>query len=276
VPSKYFTPMPGRIIKTNGTELYVVEKGSGPVLLLLHGLGWSHALWGDLLEKLSERYRLIAGDSRGHGLSAKPPGPYSMDQMTADWVGVLNAAGINRFSVVGLSQGGMIAMRLAVTLPERVSALGLLATTSYFSEQEWAAMEERGKVALSGGPRAAAEHTAKAIFSKQFATENRGIISEFVDNRMAASMVGLRGAMAALRGFDVRSALPVVRCPALVMHGTADLVISPESAQQTVKLLPHADHVMVDGAGHILPVERPESVLQQLSRFLDVYLRAEG
>ena len=265
---RFFISLPGRLIQSNAAELFVAEEGSGPVVLLIHGLGWSHAMWRGVIAKLSGQYRVIAGDTRGHGASEKSPGPYTMEQLAADWLGILDAAGVERCAVIGLSQGGMVAMLLAAMAPDRIAALGLLGTACHFPDAAWAGMQERGRIAREMGARAAAEHTSRTLFSPGFASQNPSLIAEFIENRLSASAAALGAATASLQGFDVRSRLSEVRVPVLIMHGTEDTVISAASAAETGRLLPQAETVMIEGAGHILPVERPDIVGAQLQRFL--------
>lgn len=269
MPVKCFTPLPGRFIKSNDAELFVAEAGNGPAVLLIHGLGWSHALWHGVMMNLSADYRVIAGDTRGHGASEKSPGPYTMGQLATDWLGVLDACDAERSAVIGLSQGGMIAMRLAAMAPDRVAALGLLGTSCHFPDEAWAAMQERSRVAREMGWRASAEHTSRSLFSPEFASRNPSLVADFIDNRAAASASALGAATASLQGFDVRNSLSGVRIPVLIMHGTADTVISPASAIETGRALPQAETVMIEGAGHILPVEQPDIVEKQIRRFLE-------
>ena len=249
--------------------MFVVESGSGIPVVFIHGLGWTHALWHRLIPVFAKRYRIIAADTRGHGRSAKPPGPYTMDMLVADWLALLDACGVQRCAVVGVSQGGMIAMLLALRHPERVSALGLLSTSCKFTDEAWSAMEERRRVLNALGPVAAAEHVSKAIFSSDFHAKNPMLVDDFVRDRIAASTEGISSAMMSLRGFDVSSEISELKCPIFVMHGDADRVISPASAQTIREALPDTQLVMVEGAGHILPVERHDSVERQLGQFLD-------
>jgi 3-oxoadipate enol-lactonase len=267
--SPFFVPLPGRLIRANGIELFVSDSGTGRPVVLVHGLGWSHALWHRVISQLSGRYRVIAGDTRGHGGSSKPAGPYTMRQLASDWAGVFDACNVDSCALIGLSQGGMIAMSLAAEMPERVAALGLLATAAHFSDDAWKGMEERGKIAREMGTQAAAEQTAKSLFSPGFAAAHSSLVKDFVENRVAASAAALGAAMQSLRGFDVRHHLSRLRCPVLVMHGTADKVIPISSAEEIKAAIPQAELVRLDGAGHMLPVERPDDVEMGLARFLD-------
>ena len=268
MPSLFFSPMPGRVVEAGGTGIFVTDVGQGRPVLFLHGLGWSHALWHRQVETLSDRYRVLVGDMRGHGRSAKPPGPYTMDALAQDWLRVLQACGVEDLALVGLSQGGMVAMLIASLFPDRVKALALLGTACSFSDQAWAGMEERGRVARASGPRAAAEATARSVFSATFATRDPDFVAEFVEDRLAADAAGIGAAMGALRGFDVRERLGRISCPTLILHGTEDRVIAPENAGEVANHISGSDLHLIEGAGHILPVEHPEVVERHLTDFL--------
>jgi pimeloyl-ACP methyl ester carboxylesterase len=270
-----FTPLTGRRVPTNGTELHVVEAGSGPPLVFIHGLGWSHALFRRQIERYGDRYRVVAGDTRGHASSAKPPGPYSMDDLAADWRGVLDALHIRHCAIVGFSQGGMIAMKLAAEAPERIAALALLGTASYFAPEAKAIMEERLAAAKAAGPKAGAEAAARGIFSAGFAGKHPDVIARFVDVRSAASGEALAAATRALFDFDIRPALGRVRCPVTILHGDADRLLLPDHAREIARLLPQAELAFAAGAGHMLPLEAPQLVDETLDRFLAAHYPRE-
>src|SRR4026208_2382756 len=102
----------GRRIATDRLVINIVEAGSGPSVLLLHGLGWDHSLWNPTVEKFAPKYRMIAADTRGHGATDKPDGPYDMEMFAHDYAALADALGLKRICVIGLSQGGMVAQKL--------------------------------------------------------------------------------------------------------------------------------------------------------------------
>jgi pimeloyl-ACP methyl ester carboxylesterase len=118
----------GGLAAVNGIEIYYESLGSGAPLVMLGGLGLDVSEMGVLTGPLSQRFRVVAVDNRGAGRSAKPPGPYSIEQMAADVTAVLDRLGLPRAHVLGLSMGGRIAMALALACPERVDRLVLVAT----------------------------------------------------------------------------------------------------------------------------------------------------
>ena len=109
--------------RANGIDIHYETAGQGEPLLLLHGLGSRSEDWQLQVPAFAGCYRVITADMRGHGRTAKPPGPYSVPMMAADVLGLLDALGIDAAHLVGLSMGGMIAFQMAVDGPERVRSL---------------------------------------------------------------------------------------------------------------------------------------------------------
>jgi pimeloyl-ACP methyl ester carboxylesterase len=117
-------------VKNRGANIYWNEQGSGPPVLLIMGLSFTHEMWFRVLPVLSGYYRTIFFDNRGMGRSDVPPGPYRMRLMAQDAAAVLDAAGVSAAHVIGASMGGMIAQELALRHPSRVLSL-VLGCTSY-------------------------------------------------------------------------------------------------------------------------------------------------
>ena len=108
---------------SNGCRIYWEESGAGDPLLLIMGLGYSHDMWHRTRPAMADHYQTIVFDNRGVGKSDLPAGPYSIAQMADDAAAVLDAAGVERAHVYGISMGGMIAQELALNHPERVRSL---------------------------------------------------------------------------------------------------------------------------------------------------------
>jgi len=117
------------IVENQGARIYWDEQGQGQPILLIMGLGYTSALWHRTRPVLAQRYRTVAFDNRGVGLSDVPPAPYSIATMAADAAAVLDAAGVARAHVFGISMGGMIAQEFALRHPTRTRSL-ILGCTS--------------------------------------------------------------------------------------------------------------------------------------------------
>src|SRR5271169_6868705 len=127
-----------------GTKIYWDERGTGAPILLIMGLGYPSAMWHRSRPALSASYRTIALDNRGSGQSDVPPGPYSIPLMASDAAAVLDAAGVTKAHVFGVSMGGMIAQEFALQYPERVRSLILGCTSAggpYAVQAEPAALQ---------------------------------------------------------------------------------------------------------------------------------------
>ena len=123
--------------RANGIDIYYEMAGQGEPLLLLHGLGSRSDDWQLQLPAFAARYCVVAADMRGHGRTAKPPGPTSVPMMAADVLGLLDALGIDAAHVVGLSMGGMIAFQMAVNRPERVRSLVIVNSAPALVAHTW-------------------------------------------------------------------------------------------------------------------------------------------
>jgi len=257
-----------RRVVANGITMRAVEAGTGPTLVLMHGLGWDATLWASAACRFADRYRVVAGDTRGHGQSDKPPGPYTIELFARDWVGCLDALGIDRTCLVGFSQGGMVAQVIALEHAERVAALVLVSTACRSDPTAKEKMEERIRLARSEGPAAAARLAASSVFSKGFADAHPDVVDKFVTWRTAMPQDPLLDATRAGYGFDTSGRLSGVRVPTLVMYGDDDTLTPPAVVRHVAECIPGSDLVGVPGAGHMIPIEQPETFETRLGAFL--------
>lgn len=257
-----------RSVSSNGIVMNLVEAGAGSPLVFLHGLGWDHQLWLPALDRYAGRYHTITGDSRGHGQTDKPAGPYTMTQFADDWAGALEEVAGEAAYLVGLSQGGMIAQDLAIRTPHLVKSLVLVSTTCKEDPETVANMSERLANMRQAGARAAAEVAAKSIFSDAFRDANPDYLEDFVTARAAQPQEPLISAMAALKDFDYRDGLKNLDIPTLVIAGTEDALTPPAAVREVAAHIAGAELVEIEGAGHIIPVEQPETFYRTIDQFL--------
>jgi pimeloyl-ACP methyl ester carboxylesterase len=264
--------MKTKMLSTNGTRMNVVEAGKGRPLVFLHGLGWDHEMWLPFMTEFSGRYRVIAGDTRGHGSSDKPPGPYSIQMFSDDWHGALQSLGVKDACIIGFSQGGMIAQMLAVQHPEDVGALLLACTTCRSSPDAKQILEDRIREARSNGAEAAARLAAKSVFSPAFIAAHPERLETFVSWRAAMDQAAIAEATRAAYGFDVASALRSIDVPVKVVYGECDQLTKPQLVKNLAEALPEGTELVgVPEAGHMVPIEQPRRFEEIVSTFLDKY-----
>lgn len=121
---------PGQTIQSNGIEIYYEKTGNGPYVILIEGLGVETWLYEENIPELSKYFTTIVYDNRGVGHSTIHVGPYTIDMMVSDLLGLMDVLDIQKASLIGASMGGFIAMEFAIQYPERVEKLGLLSTTA--------------------------------------------------------------------------------------------------------------------------------------------------
>ncbi|WP_204137019.1 alpha/beta fold hydrolase [Halomicronema sp. CCY15110] len=255
-------------IDVGGLKLFVAAIGGGPALMFLHGLGWDHHLWDEAFARYGDRYHVIAGDTRGHGQSEHPDRPYSIRQLAADWFTVLDHMQIDQAILVGFSQGGMVAMEMALQQPERFPALMLACTTCCTPQAVSENLQQRLATLAQMGALATAKLASQSIFSPPFIEQNPDYITQFIEHRAAANQTSLKFAMAAVMGFDVCGQLGQLTQPGLVIAGEQDTLTPPATVAAIHQHYPHSRFVCVPNTGHLIPVEQPEPFYRQIDAAL--------
>jgi len=253
--------------RANGIDIHYETAGQGEPLLLLHGLGSRSEDWQLQVPVFAERYQVITADMRGHGRTAKPPGPYSVPMMAADVFGLLDALGSDAAHVVGLSMGGMIAFQMAVDRPERVRSLvivnsGPALVAHTFSERlrVW----QRLALARLSKPARTAQFLGPRLFPKPEQAELRAMfIAQWAQNDPRA----YRAAMRALVGWSVLDRVSAIRCPTLVISGDRDYT-PPAAKEGYTALIPTAQLVVIDDSGHATPIDQAERFNAVVLEFL--------
>lgn len=260
--------MPYREI--NGIRLRYEIWGVGETpLVLIHGLGSSADDWFLQLPAFAPHYRCIAVDLRGHGLSDKPAGAYSMPLFAADVVELLREISPGPAHVLGLSLGGMVAQQLAIVHPALVRSLVLLNTLPGF----WPPTREivRLGVRRLSAPwrrRTMAQQAARVV-ADLFPAPQHALFRAQAETRLAANdPAAYQQAMQAILRFRPGAALRGITCPVLIVAGTADRVVPAVYQARLRRALPRAEFAAVPGGGHACNIEQPDAVNTAVLRFL--------
>ena len=250
-------------------ELNYVLEGpeDAPVLVLSNSLGTSLEMWDAQAPALRERFRLLRYDTRGHGRSPAPPGPYAIGDLGRDVIHLLDRLGIERASLCGLPVGGMTWMWLAAEAPGRVERLVLLCTSALLGPKSvW---DERIATATGRGMAALVEGVVERWFTPAFRAENPGAVGKMARTLRETDPGGYAGCCAAIRDMDLRDRLPSVAAPTLVVSGAEDPATPPENGRLIADAIPGARFEVVPDTAHIANVERPEKITQLIMTHLE-------
>ncbi|NBE51084.1 alpha/beta fold hydrolase [Streptomyces boluensis] len=240
------------------TTVHVEEAGAeGPLLLCLHGIGSSSAAFAPQLEGLAPYARVVAWDAPGYAKSADPEGPLDLDGFVDAAAGVIRSYGSSAH-VLGVSWGGVIALRLAVRHPELVDSL-IVADSSAGSgtdPEKAAGMRARATELAEVGPRAFAAQRGPRLVSPDAPA---ALVERVVDTMAGAvRLPGYGYAAEAMAGADLRTELPGIAAPTLVVCGDRDTVTGVEASQVLAGGLHKTAYVIVKDAGHLANQEQPE------------------
>lgn len=256
----------------NGVDLYYERVGSGPPLLFIHGLGSSTRDWEYQAPFFASRFSVICVDLRGHGGSAKPPGPYRIAGFAADVAGLLRALDVAPAHVVGLSLGGMVALELALCAPELVRSLTIVNSGPALPT---ATRRERLLVGLIFlqrllivrlfGMRKMGETLASRLFpDTEQADLRRSCVERWARNDPQAYLAALR----AIGGWSVMERLGELRCPTLV--ATADQDYTPLDFKQAYcARIPNAELAVIANSRHMTPIDQPVAFNRTVLEFLE-------
>ena len=229
-----------------------------PILVLGSSLGTTGAMWDDNVDALSERFRLLRYDTRGHGGSPATPGPYSMDDLGGDVLALLDRLGIDTASFCGLSIGGMIGMWLASEAPERIDRLVLCCTVPHFPPPElW---NERIVAVRSQGIEPMVEPALERWLPPAVRAQRPDLEQHLRGMISSTPPEGYAGCCEAIRDMDLRPRLERIRAPTLVLAGDRDPATPAENVRPLAEAIAGAGYVEIEGAAHIANVARPREV----------------
>lgn len=247
--------------------------GQGDPLLLIGGFTMVKEAWAYQIEGLSKRFEVIAFDNRGVGQSTVPQEPFSISDMARDAIGLLDALGISSANIFGISMGGLIAQSMALDYPKRVRKLALGCTTHGGKEAVAPKQEVMELMAKAADPSIAPQEAVRMrvpiLFGERFLKEEPVRLQEWISGAIqhAPTPQGAALQMRALSRFNVRERLGEISCPVLVITGSQDRMMDPENSRLLAARIPGARLYMVEGAGHLFFLEKPEEVNRVLTEF---------
>jgi pimeloyl-ACP methyl ester carboxylesterase len=256
----------------HGIQFHYETHGQGEPLVLIRGLGSNLDHWYPQVPDYSRHFQTVIFDNRGIGRSGISDGEFTIADMARDTVGLMDALGIARAHVMGLSMGGMIAQEVALRYPERVQGL-VLACTHCGRGHSIPASDDILKLFaeyIQTGSLVAAVKAHRCLFSERTLKHAPEILERYarVSARFPASPAIMKRQYLAVQGHDTWERLPGVQAPTLAITGADDALIRPENSRILAERIPGARLAIIEGGGHQFLIECAEATNSAVLDFL--------
>lgn len=252
---------------SDGTALQFELRGEGPGkprIALIHSLGLGRLVWDRVSEQLVDRAQVLVYDCRGHGASAKPAGPYTLELFASDLVALLDHVGWDTAAVAGCSMGGSVSLRFVTSYPQRVSALGLIDTTSWYGPEAEKSWDERAERAHTHGLTSMIDFQETRWFSDAFRAEHPEIVARCREAFLANDIEAYAATCSMLGRFDLRAQLGSIAVPTAIAVGEEDYATTPAMAAVLHEGIAGSTLETIPAGRHITPLERPDVIAAML------------
>ena len=254
----------------NGIDTYyeIHGKPGAPWLAFSHSLACNLRMWDAQVAALEDRFRILLYDTRGHGQSAAPRGPYTLEGLADDLRALLSQLDIQRLHFVGLSMGGMIGQTFALKYPGLLSSLTLADTTSRYPAEAAALWAARIQTAEKQGMQPLVQPTLERWFTEGFRKRAPDKVRAIGGAIAATPVPGYVGCSHAIPRIDVTARLKEIACPVLVLCGDQDPGTPPAMSREIHASTPGSRLVRLPDAAHLSNIEQPEAFNKALAEFL--------
>jgi 3-oxoadipate enol-lactonase len=249
-------------------QLKVALQGEGPPVMLSHALGLDLHMWDDFAARLAGARTVLRYDQRGHGGSARPAGPYALDDLVDDAARLIREWGRGPVVFIGLSMGGMVGQGLAVRHPELLRGVVLANTTARYPEAARPVWATRIAAVEQGAMAAVADAVVERYLHADYRATHPAEAAALRAKLLRADPAGYVAACHAVAGVDWLERLSTVRTPALVIAGARDAGATPEMAKAIAERIAGAELAVLEDASHLSVAEQPERFAELVQRFL--------
>ena len=255
-------------VRVNGIDFHYDLAGpeGAPTVAFSHSVGSAINMWEPMMQALTARYRCLRYDTRGHGGSGASPAAITIDDLADDLVGILDALGIDRAHIAGLSLGGMTGQSVAARYPGRVASLTLIATAAYLPPLDF--WEKRAATVRAEGPAAIVDTVMGRWFTEPFRNSRPEIVSEIRKLIVATPVAGYAGCCNAIPKINATARLKEITCPILVIVGADDPATPVAMAREIQDNAPGSQLVVLPQAAHLANLEQPAGFTRALQDFL--------
>lgn len=257
-------------LRCNNIKIYYEITGKGMPIVLINGIGCDTRSWEFLIPFLASSFQVINFDMRGSGKSDKPDKPYTISEITNDTYDLLSGLNIKRANILGFSLGGCVAIELAINHPEIIDKLILLSTTPSLKKPY--PPTETAKLSLNQTE--VTPDSLKNIYDIIYGPDfkKRFKIEEFIKMRMEdpypQPSFAYINQLHALNNFDMCDKVDRIADKTLIIAGSNDNMIPPDNSKWLHKKIMHSKLSIIKDAGHILPVECPDTLNKIIKTFL--------
>ncbi len=251
-----------------GVDIHYTVEGQGPWVTLSHSLACDSSMWDEQAALLSAHYTVLRFDTRGHGQSSAPAGPYNLAMLASDVHGLFQHLQIERTHWVGLSMGGMIGQAYALAHPGVFSSLVLADTTSRRPPNAAQMWGDRIRLAQEKGMGALVESTLARWFTEPYRLREPAVMARIGQGIANTPVNGFTGCCAAIAEVDFLDRLHEIKAPALVIVGDKDHGTPPEMARLIHQNLPGSEFLVIPDAAHIANIEQAQVFNQAMLGFL--------
>lgn len=258
-------------IEANGLTMAYEAAGpeDAPTVMFSHSLGSSGVMWDREFDALKANYRVIRYDTRGHGGTQAPDGPYSLDMLGDDAMALMDALGLGPVHWVGLSMGGMIGQNIALREPGRFKSLSLCDTSSRVPAEAVPMWDDRIAAAQQEGMAALAEPTMQRWFTPPYLRNDPPEVAPIRAQFLATPVAGFVGCCHAIKALDYLDRLSAIEIPTLIIVGEEDMGTPVAASEAMHEQIADSELVVVPSAAHLANIEQPGIFDEALFDFID-------
>lgn len=245
------------------------DEGTGPTVLLVHGVGGDHTLWNEVVPRLSERFRVLAPDLRGHGRTPAPAAStFTFAEMMGDLLRLLDRKKVDSAHWVGLSGGAFLGLRVGLDQPARLRSLSMISGAGYADSHMRSIIDRWAQTLAKEGRDAYALRLLKDLYYPDWIEAHLEIADRLRDE-VADRDLGPAGRWArSVSAFDERDRIGTLNRPVLLIQGMDDGVVDAAHGRIFRQSVPGAQLRLLPQTGHMVPVERPTETAEAVISFV--------
>lgn len=251
-----------------GVEYEITGPPGAPVVIFSHALATHLGMWEPQAAAVATRYRVLRYDTRGHGGSDAPAGPYTFSQLVEDARALLDGVGVESTHFAGISMGGMIGQWIALTHPERLQSLVLCGTSARTAPEAREIWDERIALAAREGMAPHVEPTIGRWFTPRFVKEHPEVVDPLRAMMRDTDPQGFIGCAAAIKEHDALDRLSEIKVPTLIIVGEKDPGTPVATAEAIHERIAGSELVVLESASHLSNLEQAEAFNKVLLAFL--------